>query len=252
MNTGNAAGRAIGRLLDLVLPPQCLACGDLVASHGVLCPACWETVTFLTPPQCAICGIPFPFEMEPGTICAACARQRPPYGRARAAMTYAETSRKLLIAFKHADRTDATAAYGRWLLRAGAELLDDADLVVPVPLHWTRLLARRYNQAALLAQKVAGAAGLPFAPRLLRRRRRTASQGHMSPTQRRTNVQGAFIVTEKARSSFAGKRVLLVDDVMTTGATAEACARALTRAGAAGVDVLTLARVVLETPDPSL
>lgn len=241
--------RRFARLaLDAVLPPQCLACGGAVDSPHVLCPACWSRARFLAPPQCPACGIPFDFDPGAGALCGACARERPIYGRARAVFVYDEASRRLVLAFKHADRTDAAPSYGRWLARAGAELVADAEVAVPVPLHWTRLFQRRYNQSALLAHALGRATGPPVAAAALARTRRTPSQGRLGPAERRRNVRGAFAVREVRRPEIAGRRVLLVDDVLTTGATAQACASALLAAGAVAVDVLTLARVVRPAP----
>ena len=230
--------------LDMVLPPRCLRCGVTVDGVGALCPDCWGRMAFLGAPHCACCGYPFEFEMAPDALCAACMRDHPAFDRARAVLRYDEASRDLVLAFKHADRTDGAPAYGRWLARAGAELLPDADVIAAVPLHWSRLFARRYNQAALLALALGREAGLPAVPDLLARARRTPSQGRLSAAARERNVAGAFTVRPRHRAGLAGRRVLLVDDVLTTGATAEACARVLRRAGAAAVDVLTLARVV--------
>ncbi len=157
---------------------------------------------------------------------------------------YDDASRGLVLSYKHADRTHATPAYGRWLARAGAELLAECDVIAPVPLHWTRLVWRRYNQAALLALAVAREAGRPAIPDLLLRVRRTVTQGDLGRSARRRNVQRAFRLTPHREQQVAGQRILLVDDVLTTGATVEECARVLLRAGAASVAVLTLARVV--------
>ena len=230
--------------LDTLLPPQCLGCGTAVHGPAALCPACWGSTVFLGPPQCAACGLPFEYAMDEGTLCGACTRDPPPFRRARAAMAYGDVSRGLLLAFKHGDRTDAAPAFGRWLARAGAELIADAEVMAPVPLHWTRLFARRYNQAALLAQAVGRAAGLEVVADLVVRRRRTPSQGRLGPAARRRNLRGAFAVRPRHTAAIRGRRVLLIDDVLTTGATAAACTRVLLRAGAGAVDVLTLARVV--------
>jgi ComF family protein len=159
-------------------------------------------------------------------------------------LRYDDASRDLVLAFKHADRTDGAPAYGAWLARAGADLVADADAIAPVPLHWTRLFSRRYNQAALLALALGTHAGLPVVPDLLIRRRRTPSQGRMSATGRARNVAGAFSLNARRLAFLEGRRILLIDDVLTTGATVESCARVLLRGGAAAVDVLTLARVV--------
>jgi ComF family protein len=233
-----------GRLLDIVLPPRCLKCGAVVDAVGAMCAACWPDVAFLAPPHCAACGLPFEFDLGPEALCGACARERPVFARARAAFRYEDASKDLILRFKHADRTDAAPAFARWMARAGDGLLAEADLVAPVPLHWLRLFMRRYNQAALLASALAGLAGKPAVNDLLIRRRRTPSQGGLGAAARRRNVAGAFAVHRRHRHQVVDKRVLLVDDVLTTGATAVACSAALLRAGAAAVDVLTLARVV--------
>jgi ComF family protein len=231
------------RALDVVLPPRCLACGEAVGEQGALCPDCWARIDFLGPPLCARCGYPFELDTEAGALCAACQARPPVFDRARAVLRYDAASRGMLLAFKHADRTDLAPYLGRWLARAGAEVLAEADIVAPVPLHWTRLFSRRYNQAALLAKAAAMEAGRPFLGDILIRRRRTKPQ-HSGLAARTRNVAGAFAVPRVRRKAVEDRRVLLVDDVRTTGATLEACARALKAAGAKGVDVLTLALVV--------
>jgi ComF family protein len=230
-------------VLDLVLPPRCAGCGATVAESGALCPACWRAIEFLTPPCCPRCAYPFEFAVSSETLCAACLARPPVYDRGRAVLRYDSGSRGMLLAFKHADRTDLAPLFGRWLALAGAELLAEADLIAPVPLHWTRLWTRRYNQAGLLAQRVAAETGRPFRPDLLIRRKRTAPQ-KSGRAARTRNVAGAFAVPARQRPKIEGRRILLVDDVRTTGATLDGCARALKAAGAAGVDVLTLALVV--------
>ncbi len=235
--------------LDAVLPPRCLACGAAVDASGALCAACWVRVAWLGAPQCDCCGTPFDFDPAAGSgeriLCGACLRTPPEFDRARAVFRYDEASRGLILAFKHADRTYAAPAYGRWLARAGAELLAEADIVAPVPLHWTRLAWRRYNQAALLAQAASRAVGRRCLADLLVRVRRTRQQqGDMGRAARRRNIRRAFAVRDRHRVAVEGRRVVVVDDVYTTGATVEECARVLREAGAGAVDVLTLARVV--------
>lgn len=234
--------RSATGLLDLLLPPRCLSCGATIGGEGELCPACWRAITFLGAPHCVCCGLPFPYDAGEAALCGACLREPPHYDRARAVFRYDEASRGLVLAFKHGDRTHSAPAYGRWMRRAGAELLAEADLLVPVPLHWTRLFARRYNQSALLAHAIHAAGGPAVAPDWLVRRRRTPSQGHRNATARAENVRAAFALRDGR--SVAGQRLVLIDDVFTTGATIAECARVLRRAGAARIDVLTLARVV--------
>ena len=180
--------------------------------------------------------------MGEDALCGGCARAPPSWDQARAVLRYDKNSRRLVLGLKHGDRTHAAAAFGQWMHRAGGDVLAGADLLVPVPLHWTRLFQRRYNQAALLAQAVRAAGGPEVAADWLIRRRRTPMQGHLGPAARERNVRGAFAV--RARRSVAGKRVVIVDDVLTTGATVAECARVLKRAGATSVGVLTLARAL--------
>lgn len=231
--------------LDLALPPRCIGCGERVDANGLACAACWSRLTFIAPPFCDCCGAPFDFTVEGVRRCAACYADPPAYDRARAAVLYDEGSRGLILGFKHGDRLHAAPAFGAWAARAGAELLEDADLIVPVPLHRWRLVKRRYNQAALIAHHAALRSGVTHIPDLLIRHRATPSQGDMGPAARARNVAGAFRLNPRHTGRIKGSRIVLVDDVLTTGATIGACARVLRRGGAARVDVLTLARVVL-------
>lgn len=241
----SAIARWVRAAIDAVLPPLCLSCGALVAEPGALCPACWERIDFLGPPHCSACGHPFEVDVGEAALCGACLAEAPHWRRARAVFRYDDASKALVLRFKHGDRLEGAPSFARWMARAGADLVGEADVIVPVPLHRFRLLARRYNQAALLAMALGRLAGKPVEPDLLLRRRRTPVQGHMNREDRRRNVKGAFAVRERKLALVAGKSVLLIDDVLTTGATAGECARVLTRAGAASVDVLTLGRVVL-------
>ena len=235
--------RLVRRGLDVLFPPLCVACSCRVDEAHSLCGACWRKISFLDGPCCTLCGLPF--EVDPGTdvLCAACFAKPRDFDRARSLFAYDEGSKALILGFKHGDRLDHAPAFARWLERSGRELMEDVELIVPVPLHRWRLWRRRYNQAAVLAQRLARMAGKRYAPLVLRRRRHTPSQGAAgSAKARRRNVLGAFAVT--ASEEVRNRNLLLVDDVFTTGATVEACARALKRAGAARVHVVTLARVV--------
>jgi ComF family protein len=228
-------------VLDILFPPLCIACREPGASSG-FCAACWSTIQFLDGPLCRCCGMPFDVPLDDAQ-CAACLTHPPAFDRARAILRYDDVSRVPILALKHADRLDLVPGFGQWLERAGRELLAGSDLIVPVPLHRTRLWRRRYNQAAELARNLSRRTGLPLDTAALVRSRPTPSQGIMpSAKARRRNVMGAFRVPK--RESVAGLHILLVDDVLTTGATVEAAARALRRAGAAGVQILALARVV--------
>lgn len=237
--------RRMGRAaLDLLFPPLCMMCRKQVGAPGSLCADCWRDVAFIEGPACRSCGLPFEFDAGPDTRCAACLADPPAFDRAASVMRYDEFSRGPILALKRADRHDVVPAFARWLERAGRELIEDADLIVPVPLHTVRLWMRRFNQSGLLAQALARRIHKQFEPMVLSRTRQTPSQGDMpSANARRRNVRGAFRVDSARVKLVKGRNVLLVDDVLTTGATVDACARALKWAGAAKVSVLTLARV---------
>lgn len=206
--------------------------------------ALWARLHFLGPPWCACCGLPFETPESEGTRCPACLTDPPVFARARAALLYDDLSRTLVLDLKRAGRRDGLKAFASWMARAGADVLDSTDLLIPTPLHWTRLAQRRFNQAAWLAQALSAHTQTPCDLFALSRRRRRRSQEGLSAGQRKRNVAGAFQVKKPAAARINGRAVTLIDDVFTTGATAAACTRALIRAGAARVDVITLARVV--------
>ncbi|MGJ3262912.1 MAG: ComF family protein [Salinarimonas sp.] len=236
----------LARLADVIYPPACPSCGGALAETPGLCAACWRELTFLERPWCARLGTPFAIEMGEGTLSPAAIAAPPPFARARAAVAYEGVARTLVHKLKYGDRLDVAQTLARMMLRAGRELLVDADLLVPVPLHRGRLWSRRFNQAAVLARALSRACGVPADPMLLRRVKATRTQVGLTRPQRARNLAGALVVPRTLRPRVAGRRVVLVDDVLTTGATAEAAARALRRAGAARVDVLAFARVVTE------
>ncbi len=240
------AGRALagcGRAaLDTLVPPLSPLSPSPADGPGRLEAALWAKLQFLGPPWCAICGFPFPYEAGEGALCGLCAARAPRYDRARSALAYDDSSRPLILSFKHGGRRDALTHFAAWMARAAADT--QADVIAPVPLHYLRLVRRRYNQAAILGRALSPLLGVPFDAGLLARRRRTETQAGKSARGRRRNVAGAFAAPERARERLSGRCVLLVDDVMTTGATLEACARTLKRAGAARVEAVTLARVV--------
>lgn len=199
---------------------------------------------FLDRPWCKSCGVPFDHPSYDDMDCPACLARPPVFAKARSAFIYDAASRALVLSLKHAGRTDAVAAYGRWMARAGAEALDSADALIPVPLHASRLRKRRFNQSLLLAYAVSKHTGVAVDPHALARIRRTGTQGGLTAKGRTRNVAGAFQVRSRARDRIAGARLVLIDDVFTTGATLNACARALRRSGAENVNAITLARVV--------
>jgi ComF family protein len=244
LSTCRDAWRHAARLaLDVALPTLCVACREPVDGEGV-CASCWAKLSFIAKPYCPRLGIPFVYDPGPELLSMEAIANPPAYTRARAAVRYDDVARTLVHALKYQDRTDLAPAMGRWMARAGREVLEEADALVPVPLHWRRAWGRRYNQSGALAQVIARQSGVKVASEALRRVRPTQQQIGLSRSQRASNVQGAFKVADHKRSEIAGSRVVLVDDVLTSGATVDACARALLRARAASVDVLVFARVV--------
>ena len=244
-STGTLARRGLSAALNALFPPLCVSCRARVAEPHSLCASCWSAISFIEEPFCASCGTPF--DIDPGgeTVCAPCLAKPHDFARGRALFRYDDASKPLILTFKYGDRLDHAPAFARWLERTGRPLLEEADLIVPVPLHRWRLFKRRYNQASILAARLARLSGRPCDPLALERKRPTKNQGEMpSAKARRRNVLGAFRVPPAKAEGMKGRKILLVDDVFTTGATLDACARALKRAGAARVDALALARVV--------
>lgn len=238
-------GSLLGPLADLFLPPVCIVCRTRVGERGLICGVCFAKIDFITQPLCDRLGVPLPYDAGEGRQLSAAAIAKPPvYDRARAVARYSSTMREMIQSFKYHDRHEGVPLFGRWLANAGRELLADANLIVPVPLYTWRLWSRRFNQSAMLAHAVGRLAGVPVDCSALQRVRRTVSQVGLSPDQRSRNVAGAFKVAKDRRNAVRDKKIVVIDDVITTGATAEACARALRRAGAARVDILALARVV--------
>lgn len=230
------------QVLDTLLPPRCVACNVLTRETASLCSNCWQNITFISKPVCARCGKPFPYSMGENAECMGCILTPPLYSKARAAFAYNDASRRLVTHYKHYDKTHGTPLFTKLLHHAVADLLPDVEVLVPVPLHFLRLLKRRYNQSALLANALANQTEKPALLHTLRRSRRTAQQAGLSRKARLENVTGAFHVPKNKYRDIEGKTILLIDDVFTTGATITACTQALLTAGAKHVYVLTLAR----------
>lgn len=232
-------------LLETVLPPRCPATGALVGAQGTLAPDYWKRLHFIHAPLCVCCGNPFAHDAAVADmLCGRCMAERPVFDAARAALAYDDASSALLLKFKYADKTLLAHSFAAWMAQSGADILATADYLVPVPLHRWRLLKRRYNQANLLAAALSVRTGTRLLPMALRRVRATESQGRKTNAQRADNVRGVFAVRDADVPALHDKHVVLIDDVMTSGATVTACAKILREAGARRVDVLTAARVV--------
>jgi ComF family protein len=232
-------------LVGIVYPPTCIACQAATGEAQALCPACWRGIGFIERPYCERLGTPFPVDLGAGLLSPAAIADPPVFARARAVARFEDgPARQLVHRLKYSDRGELAGPMGRWMARAGADILAGADALAPVPLHALRLWTRRFNQAAALAHAVGRETGAPCEPFLLTRVKATQSQVGLSRAQRADNVQGAFKAGPEAQARLKGRRIVLVDDVLTSGATANAAARALLRGGAAQVDLLVFARVV--------
>jgi len=245
MRRGIPGSNMFSRLGNIILPPVSeLSWIGQVSSD-------WHNMTYLDDPCCAHCGVPFEYDQGPDALCAPCMANPPRYDRARAALQYNDVSAPLILAFKHGGRTQNLHRFARQLLRAGHPFWPEADYLIPVPLHKDRLRKRKFNQAGLLAKGLARWTEAEFDPDILLRHKSTPSQGAQTSKGRFRNVQGAFSVPDDATEKLAGKNIVLVDDVMTTGATLDSCVRTLKRAGAGKVFALVLARVVRDAQIPT-
>ena len=238
------------KTLNFILPPRCIVTGEIVDSVGILSPEAWAALSFIGDPHCVRCGFPFEFMSEPDfeankdNLCGGCVKKPPIYTQARSALVYDDASRDLILGFKHGDQIHNVLCFVPWLERIGSEILKDADFLVPVPLHPWRLIRRRFNQSAIIAKALNQETEIPFILNALRRVRHTPTQGRLRQKERQKNVKNAFDVPTKVRETLRGKHVVLIDDVLTSGATIQECTKALLKNGVGKVSVLTLARVV--------
>lgn len=231
----------VKKILDFILPPRCIGCQEIVTTQGTLCGACWAKIDFIEHPMCCKCGNPFTVDMGQSEQCGACLKTPPTYSKARSAVVYNDGSRTYAIRFKHGDATYLAPLMAQWMYKCAPDLIEGSDLIVPVPLHWTRLIMRRYNQAALLAKELSKISGNHADNQILKRTKATRSQKGKKD-QRRKNVRKVFTTN----ANLNGKKILLVDDVLTTGATVDECSKTLIYAGASEVRVLTFAKVCFE------
>lgn len=230
--------------VDAVYPPVCAGCGRLVAVHRGVCPGCWASLRLIERPYCEVLGLPFSHDLGSGILSADAIAHPPVFDRLRSVALHDGIAKALVHGLKYRDRTDLAAMMAAWMVRAGEGAVEASDAVIAVPLHAFRLWGRRFNQSAELARAIARLSDRPFLATALIRTRRTAQQVGLGATAREDNVRGAFAVTEAGRAALFGKRVVLVDDVYTTGATVSSATRALKKAGVAEVTVLTFARAL--------
>ncbi len=236
--------------IDILLPPRCPVTGEIVDVQAMISSEAWAKLDFISAPLCQCCGIPFGFDSQSdegdGGLCLSCLENQPPFTTARAALIYNDCSRDLVLGFKHGDKMHNAPSFVPWLMRVAKEMIEQSDYLIPVPLHPKRLVARRYNQAAIMAQALSKSCGVEHLPMALQRTRSTPSQGHLKTEERAKNVKKAFDVTPAHRLALKGKTVILIDDVYTTGATVNECTQTLLKYEVAQVHVLTLARVLKE------
>jgi ComF family protein len=237
---------AMQKLVDVVTPPKCLVCSQSVATGASLCVTCWQKLVTIDEPVCDALGLPFEYDQGEGMLSAAAIAEPPAWDRGRAAVVFDDAAKTLVHLLKYSDQQEAGIAMARMMVQAGRRLIADCDLVVPVPLHRVRLWQRRFNQSAYLAHRIAQQTGKPCRTDVLLREKRTRQQVGLTADERRRNVRRAFAVPLELKTHVDGRRILLIDDVRTTGATLTSCTEALRKAGADHVDVLTFALV----PEP--
>lgn len=236
------------QVIDFILPARCAVTGDVVDTQGALSPSAWGQLNFITAPMCQSCGLPFDYAAAEtpanSMVCVSCSAHPPPYSAARSVLVYDDASRDLILRFKHADQLHLVVNFVHWMKQAAGDMLAQADYLVPVPLHTRRLMERRYNQAAVISNRLSAVTGIPSRPDLLIRRKATHSQGLLGYKDRHQNVKNVFAVPQAALDMVEGASIVLIDDVLTSGATVKECSKTLLKAGAADVKVLTVAKTL--------
>lgn len=236
--------RALNTVLNVFMPPRCISCGATIQEAHNVCAACWGDLEFIMTPMCCCCGFPLEDSAKEGSLCGYCIQETPSYDAGRSVFIYSQKSKKMITDFKYGDKQHGLPRFAKWLELYGKPLIETADVVVPIPLHRRKLLQRKFNQAALLAAKLAKHTHILYGPEMLLRVKYNPPQASLSFKQRQKNIKGAFRVNPRFKKSLKGQSVLLIDDVMTTGATVKECATQLKKAGAKTVSFLTLARTV--------
>ncbi len=238
----------LAKTVDMILPPRCIITGEIVDAQGMVSPKAWGELNFIADPMCQRCGLPFDFMegnvVDDNALCAGCIKSPPNFTQLRSSLIYDDASRNIILSFKHADQMQLVISFVPWLKNAGQDMLAEADFLMPVPLHRWRILRRRFNQSALIAQKLGKHIGVKCLSDGLARIRHTPTQGYLRTKERHQNVKHAFEVNPKHLDVIKGKKIVLIDDVFTTGATVEECTKKLLKSGALSVSILTLARVV--------
>ncbi len=245
--------RIIGQIfqpaIDFILPERCNSCGVIVHGQGGFCAECWQQLVFLAPPWCNSCATPIPFEGEGAALCASCISRPPKHDGIRAAVAYGDAAAAVVLKFKYGGRIGLAKLIAQHLRRHMAELKADNLIIAPVPLHWTRLWSRGYNQSALIARELSNDSQVPGIPDLLLRTRRTPPLRGMAAKERQQTVAAAFSINPRHADQLSGRRVILVDDVYTSGATSDACVRLLKKYGASEVLIFCWARVIAEAQE---
>lgn len=232
------------RFLNVILPPRCISCGSFIEDAGSLCTDCWSGIDFISRPFCSVCSFPFEYDMGDDAMCGQCMVSHPKYDKAKCVFVYNYKSSRLITGFKYGDKIHSTRSFARWMASAGQDFFPQTDVISPVPLHRVKLFTRRYNQSALLANKIGEIGNIMFLPDILLRTKLKPPQASLSRRRRLWNVKGVFALNKKYHEFIKGKNILLIDDVITTGATISECAGILKKAGAEKVFVIALARTI--------